>query len=134
MLFTKASEYAMLSLILLSQAKHPKDVDTISSELGISKSFLAKILQNLAKEGILNSFKGANGGFVLADKPSNLSIKYILESAEKRKVNVFECASSRCDCPSSKGDGCKIWPMFNDLQGRIDEFLEQITLADIMKR
>ncbi|ARR02376.1 MULTISPECIES: RrF2 family transcriptional regulator [Campylobacter] len=134
MLFTKASEYAMLSLILLSQAKHPKDVDTISSELGISKSFLAKILQNLAKEGILNSFKGANGGFVLADKPSNLSIKYILESAEKRKVNVFECASSRCDCPSSKGDGCKIWPMFNDLQGRIDEFLDQITLADIMKR
>jgi len=133
-LFTKASEYAMLSLILLSQAKHPKDVDTISSELGISKSFLAKILQNLAKEGILNSFKGANGGFVLADKPSNLSIKYILESAEKRKVNVFECASSRCDCPSSKGDGCKIWPMFNDLQGRIDEFLDQITLADIMKR
>ena len=69
MLFTKASEYAMLSLILLSQAKHPKDVDTISSELGISKSFLAKILQNLAKEGILHSFKGANGGFVLADKP-----------------------------------------------------------------
>ena len=134
MLFTKASEYAMLSLILLSQAKHPKDVDTISSELGISKSFLAKILQNLAKEGILNSFNGANGGFVLADKPSNLSIKYILESAEKRKVNVFECASSRCDCPSSKGDGCKIWPMFNDLQGRIDEFLDQITLADIMKR
>ncbi|WP_086256136.1 Rrf2 family transcriptional regulator [Campylobacter vicugnae] len=134
MLFTKASEYAMLSLILLSQAKHPKDVDTISSELGISKSFLAKILQNLAKEGILNSFKGANGGFVLADKPSNLSIKYILESAEKRKVNVFECASSRCDYPSSKGDGCKIWPMFNDLQGRIDEFLDQITLADIMKR
>lgn len=134
MLFTKASEYAMLSLILLSQAKHPKDVDTISSELGISKSFLAKILQNLAKEGILNSFKGENGGFVLADKPSNLSIKYILESAEKRKVNVFECASSRCDCPSSKGDGCKIWPMFNDLQGRIDEFLDQITLADIMKR
>jgi len=133
-LFTKASEYAMLSLILLSQAKHPKDVDTISSELGTSKSFLAKILQNLAKEGILNSFKGANGGFVLADKPSNLSIKYILESAEKRKVNVFECASSRCDCPSSKGDGCKIWPMFNDLQGRIDEFLDQITLADIMKR
>jgi len=133
-LFTKASEYAMLSLILLSQAKHPKDVDTISSELGISKSFLAKILQNLAKEGILNSFKGANGGFVLADKPSNLSIKYILESAEKRKVNVFECASPRCDCPSSKGDGCKIWPMFNDLQGRIDEFLDQITLADIMKR
>ena len=41
MLFTKASEYAMLSLILLSQANHPKDVDTISSELGISKSFLA---------------------------------------------------------------------------------------------
>ena len=132
MLFTKASEYAMLSLILLSQSNYPKDVDTISTELGISKSFLAKILQNLAKEGILNSSKRANGGSVLADKPSNLTVKRILESAEKRKVNVFECANSRCDCPSNKGDLCQIWPMFNDLQVRIDDFLGQIALAGIM--
>ncbi|ABK83163.1 Rrf2 family transcriptional regulator [Campylobacter fetus] len=134
MLFTKASEYALLSLILLSQSNSPKDVDTMSTELGISKSFLAKILQNLAKEGILNSFKGANGGFILANKPANISIKKILESAEKRKASVFECSNARSDCPSNKGDICKMWPMFNSLQLKVDDFLDNISLADIIKK
>ena len=71
MLFTKASEYALLSLILISQKSSPVDVDTISNELKISKSFLAKILQNLAKDGVLKSFKGANGGFALNGEPEN---------------------------------------------------------------
>lgn len=134
MLFTKASEYALLSLILLSQSNSPKDVDAMSCELGISKSFLAKILQNLAKEGILNSFKGAHGGFILADNPSNISIRRILESAEKRKAYVFECSIDRKDCPSHKGSVCKMWPMFNALQLKVDDFLNGITLADIIKK
>ena len=89
MLLTKASEYALLSLIYISQKDVPVDVDTMSGELDISKSFLAKILQNLAREGILVSFKGANGGFMLADKPENISIKKVIESAEKRFLSVL---------------------------------------------
>ena len=54
MLLTKASEYALLSLIMISQKETPQDVDTLSTGLDISKSFLAKILQALAKEGIEN--------------------------------------------------------------------------------
>ncbi|WP_298085389.1 Rrf2 family transcriptional regulator, partial [uncultured Campylobacter sp.] len=94
MLLTKASEYALLSLIYIAQKDAPSDVDTMSGELEISKSFLAKILQNLAREGILVSFKGANGGFMLAQKPEEISIKRIIESAEKRKMAVFECSIS----------------------------------------
>ncbi|EAL2223271.1 transcriptional regulator, partial [Campylobacter jejuni] len=65
MLFTKASEYALLSLIYISQKETPQDVDSLALELDIPKSFLAKILQTLAKDGLLKSFKGAKGGFVL---------------------------------------------------------------------
>lgn len=83
MLLTKASEYALLSLIMISQKENPQDVDTLSTQLGISKSFLAKILQSLAKEGIVKSFKGAHGGFMLAKDPSEFSLKQIIECAEK---------------------------------------------------
>ena len=65
MLLTRASEYALLSLALIGESGDPKDVDTLSKQLDISKSFLAKILQNLAKAGILVSYKGAKGGFAL---------------------------------------------------------------------
>ena len=134
MLLTKASEYALLSLIYISQKEAPVDVDTMSNELGISKSFLAKILQSLAREGILISFKGANGGFLLANKPENISIKRIIESAEKRKTAVFECSVSPGDCPSKKASICQIWPMFNSLQMKIDDFLDTIKLSNIVKK
>ena len=134
MLLTKASEYALLSLIYISQKDIPVDVDTMSGELDISKSFLAKILQNLAREGILISFKGANGGFMLADKPENISIKKVIESAEKRKMAVFECSISHESCISGKSGMCQIWPMFSALQSKIDDFLDTIMLSNIVKK
>ncbi|NLC27711.1 MAG: Rrf2 family transcriptional regulator [Campylobacteraceae bacterium] len=134
MLLTKASEYALLSMIMIAQKDSPQDVDTLSTQLGISKSFLAKILQNLAKEGILKSFKGAHGGFMLAPDSKNISIRRILESAEKRSASVFECASSPENCPNSRAEFCKIWPFFNKLQTKIDTFLDSMTLNDIIQQ
>ncbi|HED6207302.1 TPA: Rrf2 family transcriptional regulator, partial [Campylobacter coli] len=55
MLFTKASEYALLSLIYIAHKENPQDVDSLALELNIPKSFLAKILQTLAKDNLLKS-------------------------------------------------------------------------------
>jgi Rrf2 family protein len=131
MLLTKASEYALLSLIIIAQRNAPQDVDTLSNQLGISKSFLAKVLQCLAKENVLRSFKGAKGGFVLARDAKDLSIKEIVECAEKKPTVVFECAGG-C-CPGNKAEFCRIWPFFNRFQNKVDEFLGTMTLSDIIK-
>jgi DNA-binding IscR family transcriptional regulator len=56
MLITRASEYAVLSLIVLAKASSPMDSVTLSKQLFIPKSFLAKILQSLAKKEILKSY------------------------------------------------------------------------------
>ena len=133
MLITRASEYAILSLILLSKAKTPQDSETLSRELSISKSFLAKILQSLAKSGILNSFKGVNGGFALALKPQHINMLQIMSCVEGKAPAVFDCASSLSDCPSDKANICSIWPFLNKLQGKIDFFLAELTLHDILE-
>ncbi|MBN2963765.1 Rrf2 family transcriptional regulator [Sulfurospirillum sp. T05] len=133
MLLTKASEYALLSLIAISQKETPQDVDTLSTQLGISKSFLAKILQSLAKEGVLRSFKGAHGGFLLTPEARKMTIKHIIECAEKRAMNVFECSPSPGHCPNNRAEFCKIWPFLNKLQTKIDDFLDTMTLNDIIK-
>ena len=131
MLLTKASEYALLSLIMISEKDFPQDVDTLSSKLGISKSFLAKILQSLAKENILKSFKGTKGGFILAVNSEDITLKTIIESAEKKPTKVFECSLPDSKCPSGKEDFCKILPVLTKLQMKIDLFLDKITLKDI---
>ncbi|MCF6172480.1 MAG: Rrf2 family transcriptional regulator [Campylobacteraceae bacterium] len=134
MLLTKASEYALLSLIIISQKDSPQDVESLSNELGISKSFLAKILQSFAKNDILKSFKGTKGGFILAITPNKLSIKTIIECAEKKQAKVFECSLPESKCPSGKEMICKILPVLTKLQLKIDLFLDGITLQDLIEQ
>ncbi|MFA6195684.1 MAG: Rrf2 family transcriptional regulator [Sulfurimonas sp.] len=133
MLITKASEYAILSLIVLSKTDVPMDSETLSHELSISKSFLAKLLQALAKSGILKSFKGVNGGFCLAKAPNEINMLDVMLSVEGKAPAVFECAPSVDNCPSNKANICSIWPFLNKLQGKIDSFLSDLTLADLLE-
>lgn len=133
MLITRASEYAILSLIVLSKATSPMDSETLSRELSIPKSFLAKILQALAKNGILKSFKGVKGGFVLNKDAKDINMLEIMSTVEGKTPAVFDCSPSIEDCPSDKAQICTIWPFLNKLQGKIDSFLADLTLADILE-
>lgn len=133
MLITRASEYAILSLILLSSSKEPMDSETLSRELSIPKSFLAKILQSLAKAGILDSYKGVNGGFALTKEAKEITMLDVMSSVEGKAPAVFECAPSPNECPSEKADICSIWPFLNKLQGKIDTFLADLTLEEIIE-
>ncbi len=133
MLITKASEYALLSLIVLAKAKDPLDSETLSRELAISKSFLAKILQSMSREGILKSYKGVNGGFVIDQSPKDISLLSVMCAAEGKNPSVMECAPSVNDCPSDKALTCSLWPIINKLQGKIDNFLGTLYLSDLIE-
>ena len=133
MLITRASEYAILSLIVLSKNTEPMDSETLSKELSIPKSFLAKILQSLAKKEILKSFKGVRGGFVLNKDVKDINMLEVMSIVEGKAPVVFECAPSQEDCSSDQGNLCSIWPFLNKLQGKIDSFLAELTLADILE-
>lgn len=133
MLITRASEYAILSLIVLSKANSPMDSETLSNQLSIPKSFLAKILQALAKKDILKSYKGVNGGFTLLKDSKDITMLEIMSAVEGKAPTVFDCSPSINYCPSNKAHLCSIWPFLNKLQGKIDHFLADISLADILK-
>lgn len=132
MLLTKKSEYALLSLVSIAKSNEPKNVEVLANELNISKSFLAKILQNLAKHGILNSFKGNNGGFALKKSCEELTILEITTIAEEKTPSVFECTSSNGSCTSSYNGMCTVFPLLANLQNKINGFLENLTLKDII--
>lgn len=132
MLLTKASEYALLSLAVIAAGERPVDASTIASRLGIPKSFLAKILQNLAKGEILLSYKGINGGFAIARALDQITILDVIKAVEEKPANVFECSSNAADCPSDRAAACPVWPFLFKLQGKVDRFLENITLDELI--
>ena len=82
MLLTRATEYALLSLDVIRKSDTPIGAEQLAGELSIPKSFLAKILQSLAKQGILESRKGAHGGFILVKDISEISVNEIIFAAE----------------------------------------------------
>lgn len=132
MLLTKKSEYALLSLVSIAKSNQPKNVDILATELGISKSFLAKILQNLAKNGILNSYKGNNGGFTLKKTCEELTILEITTIAEEKLPSVFECTTMNSTCSASVNGSCAVFPLLANLQNKINGFLDNLTLNDIV--
>ncbi len=129
MLLTKKSEYALLSLVAIAKSEHPQNVDTLSTELNISKSFLAKVLQKLAKNGILNSYKGINGGFTLNKPCEELTILEITKVAEEKTPAVFECTVGAC---TTGAESCSVFPLLNNLQNKINGFLNDLTLKDVL--
>jgi len=129
---TRASEYALLSLDSIRKSEHPIGAEQLANELCIPKSFLAKILQNLAKQDILESHKGAHGGFILARDIQDITINSIIFAAEGKSPAVFDCTSYTGTCPNGMIGSCAISPFLMNFQTKIDDFLDGLTLGDIL--
>lgn len=134
MLFTKASEYALMAVVAIAKSPAPIDVLRLSNELELSRSYLAKVLQMLAKAGILRSYKGAGGGFELAKRGDEIYIMDIVSVVDEGSATVFSCSKAQCDCLNGqeKGIRCTIWPFLNRLQMKVDSVLSATTLEDLV--
>ena len=52
--------------------------------------------------------------------------------AEEKTPSVFECTTSLGTCSGSIGGGCTVFPLLNNLQNKINDFLSDLTLKDIL--
>ncbi len=64
-LITRNTDYALRAVGYIAQQKHVVTVTELVKILGVPRSFMRKILQQLSKAGILKSYKGQGGGFSL---------------------------------------------------------------------
>jgi len=131
MLLTRASEYALLALDIIRNSERPIGAEELANQLYIPKSFLAKILQGLAKSEILESRKGAHGGFILVKESREISVASIIIAAEGKTPAVFDCSQYTTTCPNGSIGSCTISPFLYTFQKKIDTFLEELTLEDI---
>jgi len=83
-IFSKSCEYALQAALFLArhQKRSPILVREISDSLYIPYHVLSKTMQNLAKNGILISNKGVNGGFALSRRPSEILLKDVVKAID----------------------------------------------------
>ena len=105
-ILSKSSEYATQALLYLARRNDPSPVllREISDALQIPHHFLSKILQQLVREGLVVSHKGANGGFSLGKAAERISLLDIVSAVEGKAfmtgcVLGFPNCGDRNPCP-----------------------------------
>ncbi len=111
---TRETDYAIRCILYLSSKQGEISmVEDIAREMQIPKSFLAKIVQKLARASLVKSFRGVKGGFQLGRPPEAISLLDVVEAIE-HDLSVNVCALDHTLCGRSKT--CPIHPVWVEIR------------------
>mgnify|MGYP000851140869 CR=1 FL=1 len=119
---------AMLDVALHSQ-HNPVPLADISERQGISLSYLEQLFSKLRKAGLVASVRGPGGGYRLGGEADTIAIGMIIAAVDE-SVDATKC-QGRGDCQG--GARCLTPTLWPDLSSRISDFLNNITLGELMK-
>lgn len=133
MIFSRSSEYAIRAFIFLSHQEPGKLVmaKQIAEQAGLPSHFLAKLLQQLARKGLVRSNKGPSGGFALGLPHEQIKLLSIIQAVEG--IEDFKtCPNGHSPC-TSEDPSCQIHNGWTTVRSRIVDYLEHTSLADVSK-
>jgi Rrf2 family transcriptional regulator, iron-sulfur cluster assembly transcription factor len=129
---TRKGEYAIRGIVYL--AKQPAGkvilVSEVAEATGVSQTFLAKIFQSFAKLGLVNSFRGTGGGFLLGRPAAKITLRQVVEAVEG-PIIPNRCLSGEGSC--SREAECMVHPVWKKIQGEVAAILDAVTLEDLAK-
>ena len=132
MLISTKGRYALRMLVDL--AEHQNDgyvaLKDIAKRQGISKKYLEQIVPLLNKSDILRTNRGFNGGYRLAKSPDKYTVGDILRITEGSLSPVACLENDPIQCERSSQ--CVTLPVWKGLYRVINEYLDGITLQDIL--
>jgi len=122
----------MRAIVDLAQRyrKGPVSVSGISEREGIPTSYLEQLLNRLKKGGIVKSFRGPRGGYVLAKDPSKIRVYNIVQVLEGNLAPV-SCVDSRKKFKCERIEKCITKPLWQKLNKSIEGVLKSVTVKDL---
>ena len=130
MLLSKTSEYgirAMLHLAGLSSNEY-LSVKRISENLNISFHFLTKIFQQLSKAGLIDSYRGPNGGVRLSQDPKAINVRAVVVALDGDGL-FTQCVLGLPGCTHYRP--CPLHAQWTDSRNEIERMLGEKTLEDV---
>lgn len=104
-------------------------VKELASRMGASSNHLSKVLQQLAKNGLIKSMRGPTGGYFLAKAPDEISISDIYEVIEG-KFSCTECLFPQPICGRSK---CILGDMIPSINNKVIETMTNTKLSHLIE-
>ncbi len=131
----RLSDYTDYTLrVLMYCATHRDRLVTIgemAEQHGISKNHLMKVVNDLARQGLLETTRGRGGGLRLLAKPESIRIGDVVRATETdfRLVECFAAGTNTCTLSPS----CRLKQLFNAALAAYFSSLDSATLADVTK-
>ena len=124
---------AVIYLASLPVGKGKTGIKQISKDLDLPTPFLAKILQQMVKEKILNSSKGPHGGFSLLKDPAVITLLDIVKTIDGDKI-FTSCIMHKETCKSvvRNKKPCPIHDEFSVVRNSIIRLFKSRTIEDIV--
>lgn len=129
-IFSKTCEYAIRSVLFISHktaAGERVGIKEIAAGIDSPEHFLAKILQDLSRKGLVNSAKGPNGGFYMDTESLKRPLSEIVEAVDGDSL-FYGCGLGLKEC--SEINPCPLHYQFKDIRNRIHQMLNSITIGN----
>ena len=114
--------------LAMHRQQHACSASDIAEEYGISTMLMAKVLQKLARHGIVTARHGASGGYLLAKEPGTITALDVI-SAIDGPVLITSCVTSHGNCGAS--DKCTIREPLRRVNESILGVLSTVTIAQM---
>ncbi len=130
-MFSQTVEYALRAVVHLAyRAPEAQTTAQIAEATRVPRDYLSKILQGLAREGIVRTQRGVGGGISLAQQPADLTILDVVKAVEPESVRRITT------CPLGlKTHGVRLCPLHKRLDNAIamvEKAFRDTTLAEVL--
>ena len=137
-MLSNSCRYGIRAVIYI--ASQPADngktgIRQISRDLNLPTPFLAKILQQLARQKILNSSKGPHGGFSLLRDPKKITLLEIVKTIDGDDI-FTNCLihNGACKCVDKQKDPCPLHDDYTDVRSGLIKLFSNNTVYDLVKK
>ncbi|HVI89897.1 MAG TPA: Rrf2 family transcriptional regulator [Dongiaceae bacterium] len=137
-MLSQKAKYAMRALLYLAQAEpeQPVLIGDIAEHQQVPRKFLELILLELKRSGLVRSFRGKNGGYILAKQPQEIYFGQVMRLIDGPLAQL-PCASKtayrRCeDCQDEAT--CAIRKVLRQVRDASSRILDSTSLADAMSQ
>lgn len=136
MLISTKGRYALR--VALDLAQHPADeyisLKSVAERQDVSIKYLESIAATLQKGGLLTSQRGTQGGYRLSRPPQEITVYEIIRLTEGSlaPVTCLEDYDPEVGCVCSRAGVCMTLPLWQELERRVVDYLDGVTVQDIL--
>ncbi len=129
MILSTKGRYGLKAIfeLALNYGSGPVSLKKISDKYDISESYLEQLFAKLKKGGYIDTVRGPQGGYMLAQKPGDITVGMVLRTLEG-DITTSECINKEV---CSRESICATRVIFEKIENSINDVIDNITLADM---